>query len=262
VLVIDLDAQANASFWLCGHAKLTTCIDHGKTIDTFLEDAIVFGKPVTLKERVQGAKTLSDRLFVIPSSPNLRIVERELIVFLSRRQRNLLEMERAVADLFEQQMESLRKDFDLIIFDTAPGISAFTEAALRSSHAVLVPTVPDFISNLGLLSFCRTVSWSSNDPSSAKKRAPWVVANKVKPSKHHKLMLQQMRAEASGADREFNMFRTEIPNSARIDEIASDLDMDGVLDFGAAGTEVFAALAAEVWELAERSGTAAEFRAA
>lgn len=253
VLVVDLDAQANASFWLCGHAKLTAAIEQGRTIDTLLEDVIVFGKHASLKERVQPAKALSDRLFVVPSSPNLRIVERELIVFLSRRQRNLLEVERVVADLFEQEMQALRNEFDVIIFDTAPGISAFTEAGLRQSHVVIVPTVPDFISNLGLLSFCRTVSWSSNDVANAVKRTPWVAANKVKSIKHHQLMLQQMRAEAEGADREFNMFATAIPSSPKIDEIASALDMDGSLDFGAKGAEVFSALAAEVAAVAERS---------
>lgn len=256
VLMVDLDAQANASFWLCGQADLTARIDKGKAIDSILEDAIVFGKPVSLRDIVHPAKALSDRLFVVPSSPNLRIVERELIVFLSRRHRNLLEVERVVGDLLEQQLEHLRSSFDVIIFDTAPGISALTEAALRQSHIVIVPTVPDYVSNLGLLSFCRSVSWSANDISGATKRVPWVVANKVRQTEHHQRMLTQMRAAADGPDREFNMFKTEIPNSARIDEIASDLDMDGKLGFDAVGAEVFSALASEVYGLAERSAAA------
>ena len=48
------------------------------------------------------------------------------------------------------------------------------------------------------------------------------------------------------------MFRTEIPSSSRIDEIASDLDMDGELGFDAEGAAVFAELAREVGEIAER----------
>ncbi len=261
VLVIDLDAQANASFWLCGQAALTAHIEQSKAIDSFLEDAVVFGKPVALKDCVQPAKALSDRLFVVPSSPHLRIVERELIVFLSRRHRNLLEVERVVSDLLEQQLQHLRTAYDFIIFDTAPGISALTEAALRLSHVVMVPTVPDYVSNLGLLSFCRTVSWSSNDVANATKRMPWVIANKVKQTKHHQMMLQQMRAGAAGPDSEFMMFSTEIPNSPRIDEIASDLDMDGELGFDSKGAQVFSRLATEVSDLAARV-SAAQSRAA
>jgi cellulose biosynthesis protein BcsQ len=162
-LVIDLDAQANASFWLCGQADLTAQIEQNKTIDAFLEDEIVFAKSVSLSNNIRPAKALSDKLFVVPSSPHLRIIERELIVFLSRRHRNLLEVERVVSDLLEQQLETLQHDYDVILFDTAPGISALTEAALRLSHIVMVPTVPDYVSNLGLLSFCRAVNWSSND---------------------------------------------------------------------------------------------------
>jgi hypothetical protein len=64
-------------------------------------------------------------------------------------------------------------------------------------------------------------------------------------------MLEQMRAASAGGDREFNMFRTLIPNSSRIDEIASDLDMDGELGFDKEGAEVFAALADEALEHAK-----------
>jgi len=257
VLVIDLDAQANASFWLCGHERLTASIDQGKTIDSYLEDSVVFGRKATLNDTIVPAKVLSDRLFVIPSSPNLRMVERELIVFLSRRQRNLLEVERVVSELLEQEMAQLRQQYDVIIFDTAPGISALTESALRASHVVIIPTVPDFISNLGLLSFCRSVAWSNNDVANTPKRTPWVVANKVRTSRHHQLMLQQMRAEALGAEREFNMFRTEVPNSARIEETASDLDANGALAISAEDAQIFAAFAAEVLEQAELSAAGA-----
>jgi cellulose biosynthesis protein BcsQ len=249
VLVIDLDAQANASFWLCGHAALTKQIDTGKAIDSFLEDSVVFGKAPSLQDIVHPAKALSDKLFVAPSSPNLRLIERELIVFLSRRHRNLMEVERVVSDLLEQQLAQLRNSYDVIIFDTAPGISALTEAALRLSHLMIVPTVPDYVSNLGLLSFCRSVAWSSNNVAAASKRLPWVVANKVKQTRHHQLMLQQMRAEAGP---EFNVLKTEVPSSPEIDEVASDLDMDGKLAFDVAGAEVFSALASEVLELATR----------
>ncbi len=250
VLVIDLDAQANASFWLCGHAALTKQIDNGKAIDSFLEDSVVFGKAPSLQDIVHPAKALSDKLFVAPSSPNLRLVERELIVFLSRRHRNLMEVERVVSDLLEQQLAQLRNSYDVIIFDTAPGISALTEAALRLSHLMIVPTVPDYVSNLGLLSFCRSVAWSSNNVAAASKRLPWVVANKVKQTRHHQLMLQQMRAEAGP---EFNVLKAEVPSSPQIDEVASDLDMDGKLAFDVAGAEVFSALASEVLELATRA---------
>ncbi len=252
-LLLDLDAQANASFWLAGYEKLTTCIEQGATIDTFLEDAVIFGKPATIAERVVPAKSLSNNLFLTPSSPNLRIIERELIVFLARRQRSLLEVEHVVSDLLEQELRSLSQTYDVIVIDTAPGISAFAEAAIRLSHTIIVPTVPDFISNLGLLSFCRSVSWSGTRGKSVAKRIPWVVANKVRSTPHHQKMINQMRAEAESEDREFSMFRTIVPSSPLIDEIASDLDLDGALNFGAENAGIFSALSAEALEIARAS---------
>src|SRR5262245_52658998 len=118
VLLVDLDAQANASFWLCGDVVLTALIEQGKTIDAFLEDSIVLGRARALKDYVHA--TSKQGLSVIPSSPELRIIERETIVFLSRRKRNLLEVERVVAALLTEQLESLKAAFDVIVFDCAP----------------------------------------------------------------------------------------------------------------------------------------------
>ncbi len=100
VLLVDLDAQANASFWVLGDEKLTNLIQQGKTIDAYLEDAIVFKKNVALKDYIFPAEApLAGRISIIPSSPELRLVERTLIVLLSRRHRNLPEGGRRFREL-------------------------------------------------------------------------------------------------------------------------------------------------------------------
>ena len=246
VLIVDLDAQANASFWLCGDEALTSLIEHGKTIDAFLEDNIVFGKSVSLKDYVYALPANGERgaISVIPSSPELRLVEREMIVFLSRRQRNLLEVERVVGDLFDEQMTELVSAYDYVVFDSAPGISALTEAALRTSDVIVVPTVPDFISNLGLEAFCKTVCWSRKKGEQEKRR-PWVVANMVKDAPHQQMMLREMRAESETADGGFNMFKVEIPNELWIDETAP-----AGPTLPSRGHDLFASLAEEVLQAA------------
>src|SRR5262245_32085084 len=249
VLIVDLDAQANASFWLCGDEALTSLIERGKTIDAFLEDSIVFSKSVALKDYVYALPAGGGRggVSVIPSSPELRLVEREMIVFLSRRRRNLLEVERVVSDLFDEQMTELVSAYDYIVFDSAPGISALTEAALRSSDVIVVPTVPDFISNLGLEAFCKTVCWSQKKGEQDRKR-PWVVANMVKNSPHQQMMLREMRAEAETPEGGFSMFKVEIPNELWIEETAS---AGGSAPDGQ--SNLFASLAEEVLQAAQAS---------
>jgi chromosome partitioning protein len=252
VLLVDLDAQANASFWLCGDEALTEIIQAGKTIDAFLEDTIVLSQPRSLRDfvhpaaRTDGAGSLS----VIPCSPELRMIEREMIYFLSETRRGLKEVETLVGDVLRAQLAEIKHEYDFIVFDSAPGISALTEAALRASDVVVVPTVPDFISNLGLEAFCRSVWWpdaAEND------RAPWVVANMVRETAHHRTMLREMRAEATSGDGGFRMFSAEIPSLAVIEEAAmrarSDVREMAVL-FAPEAAFPFRALAAEVAEAA------------
>ncbi len=219
VLLVDLDAQANASFWLCGDLALTELIEGGKTIDAFLEDSLLFSMKRPLLEfayDVWSENNGARRLSVIPSSPELRLVERELIYFLSEGKRNLREIEADLGERFAIELEALRNNFDLVLFDTAPGISALTEAALRASDFILVPTIPDFISNLGLEAFCRSV-WKNNRDQSRSKM-PWVVANMVRETSHHAIMLSEMRSEAAAADAGFGMLRAEIPSCLAIEE--------------------------------------------
>ncbi|MBI1185994.1 MAG: AAA family ATPase [Alphaproteobacteria bacterium] len=250
VLVVDLDAQANASFWLCGDRALTERIEQGKTIDAFLEDVVVFEKERALADLVftpparEGAAPVS----VIPASPELRIVERELINFLSRRTRSLREVERVVAEIFRRELAALRESFDVILFDSAPGISALTEAALRASDIVIVPTVPDFISNLGLEAFCKSIWWANiNDE--AQQKTPWVVANMVKESAHHRAMLDAMRAEANAEDGGFRMFAIEIPDMLWIEEAAASVNGESAHAFAADALGLYSRLAAEVVEV-------------
>ena len=251
VLLVDLDAQANASFSLCGDAALTGLIEQGKTIDAFLEDSIVLNMKRELKDFIYSPAPTNPSqggLFVIPSSPELRIVEREMICFLSRRKRGLLEVERVITELFSAQLQELKASFDVIVFDCAPGISALTEAALRSSDIIIVPTIPDFISNLGLEAFCKTVLISNREGTDLQK-TPWVVANMVKTSMHHQAMLQEMRAEATADDGGFKMFAIEIPDMPWVEEATTSVSGAGARAFAADASGSFSKLAAEVMEV-------------
>jgi cellulose biosynthesis protein BcsQ len=250
VLVVDLDAQANASFWLCGDEALTQLITSGRTLDAFLEDTVVFRHDRGLRDFVHSSRC-DPNVSVIACSPELRLVEREMISLLSQRRGDLKQVEKTVSDLLIAQLNQLKGEFDIIIFDTAPGISALTEAALRASNLVVVPTIPDFISNLGLEAFCHAVWWASRHNGEAQ-RAPWVVANRVKDTAAHTSMLRAMRAEAAAEDAGFGMFRVQIPYSVSLEAAsarACESSDPGVLFDDSAAT-LFKALAGEVLEQA------------
>jgi chromosome partitioning protein len=226
VLVIDLDAQANASFCLAGDDILLDLIVGGQTIDAFMEDRVVFSRPRNLSDLVRsqvGAiapDAKEGRLSLIAASPELRIIEREIVVYLSRQDHDLRWIESHVGGLLREQIATLRNEYDYILFDCAPGISILTEAALRVSDVVVVPTVPDFISNLGLEAFCKSVRISESESGGGGK-TPWVLANRVRRTPLQLKILEEMRNEAAAGDAGFRMFRTEIPDQLEMADVTA-----------------------------------------
>lgn len=249
VLVMDLDAQANASFWLCGDMALAELIEQGKTIDAFLEDRVISGQDLKLPDYVcdLGLSKRFESMGVIPSSPGLRNVERELIRFLSQSKRSLEEIERVVTDLFALQFALLRPLHDIVLIDTGPGITALTQAAIRLSDLIVVPTVPDFISSLGLEAFCKTVL-TRNAEGALAPRLPWVLVSRYRGSAQQAGILEELRNEADCEDRGFNLLQTILPDSpeANIAALFSDQGLPGAEEVRGS---IMAILGAEILEV-------------
>jgi cellulose biosynthesis protein BcsQ len=221
VLVIDLDPQANASFSLAGDEVLLELIQSGRTVDAFLEDRIMFNQDRTLRELIQpevGATPPGDTggVSLIASSPSLRLVEREILVYLSRGEASLRAIEEQMTAAFRTELETLKGAYDTIIIDCAPGISAITEAAIWACDLIIVPTAPDFISNLGLEAFCRSVLTSGD--STMPTRRPKVLANRVQGGEAQNSLLAELRAESKAGDAGFQMFATEIPDCPDLED--------------------------------------------
>lgn len=124
VLFIDLDQQANLSFAL-GFED---------------EEAPVW---VDLVEKKKGLRELivpvGDSLDLIPSNLNNSVLDRVL-----------LNSNRNWAYSVKAPLEALRSEYDLILIDTAPALSAVNTAATVASDLVILPVNPDKFSYLGL----------------------------------------------------------------------------------------------------------------
>ncbi len=213
VLVLDLDAQANASFLMCGDTLLTDLIERGRTVDAFVEDTMIKGQGQSLLDFVvdlHWGGIASVGPWIIPASPGLRRAEHALISFAAKGRRNLLEVEHAISAQLGAQIDALRSDFDVILIDSSPGVTAFTQAALSAADLVIAPTVPVFIASLGLESFCKTVIEARAEALRAP--LPYVLANRVRPTAHHANILAELRAEAEAEEPGFAMFQVEIPD--------------------------------------------------
>ena len=217
-LVIDLDTQANASLLVFGHEgdeHLFRAINEYVTISDWLLENFFAGEHKRLSEFIvtdasdvtHDGKPLP--LDIIPSSPRLRKTERELIYELTAKGYSMEALQGQVGRRMQDDFKKLKSDYDIIICDCPPGISVMTETVLAASHLIIVPTIPDFMSTLGLDLFTGDIMRNLKDRDS--KTLPCVLATRYDGSQHQQVVLNAMREAANAKETEFTMFKTIVP---------------------------------------------------
>jgi chromosome partitioning protein len=227
ILVIDADAQANASVCIAGDATLTSLISDGRTIDAFLDDFLIGGRRARFADCIfYQASTVSHAgnprdISLLASSSELRLLEREIIFELTKRKFGLDAIVGRVLAIMKEQLGRSAKKYDYVIIDCAPGISAVTEASIRLADIVIVPTIPDFLSTYGLKSFCKNL-WGGRftGRSSAKppKHLPHVLITRKKSVNEHERMTDAMRNERQAKEPSFVVFETIIPEAVAVSQ--------------------------------------------
>jgi len=240
VLVVDLDAQASASFFMVGDERLRDLIQSRRTISSYLQESFVEGDKVPLAGFVEAkASEVSHagqtlRIGLLASSPYLRDVERDMIVELARRDRKAEHIEGPVTKRLTKQLGKIAADVDYVLIDCAPGISVFTEVAIRLADLVIVPTIPDLISTLGLEAFCQSlwhgpIAQLSDLP--APKGLPHVLATKVQGTRVARENLEKMHAAAERDNPTFNIFSVHVPQATAFVQAMEAIEQPQELTF-------------------------------
>ena len=156
VLVIDLDPQTNASIMAAGPEKWNDLREAERTLDFYFEAYIVQQKAKPFKSllehKVTDLKGKPD-VSLCASAPEFRIVERDMIESFVKRGFHIDAIQKWICERFANGIKNVVNDFDFILIDCPPGISLFAEAALIAADAILVPSIPDYVSRLGLITF-------------------------------------------------------------------------------------------------------------
>lgn len=233
VAVVDLDAQANASYCFAPDEELKEILEQRRSITSFLADRLLYGdrKPITdyITPGISHVMRAGEELAIdmVVASPRLRLLEREIVLRLAERNYGMRSLEGQSLRVLEEALVQLRARYDIILFDCAPGISAFTEVAIRLADMVIVPTIPDYLSTLGFDAFRASVWENAHVTRSAlphPRRRPVVLASRVNANKiQHRDTLESLREEAAAEDAVFEMFDVAVNNLAAI-ERAMDPD--------------------------------------
>ena len=167
VLVIDLDAQAQASIVIAGEEIYHKMEQKNQTTTHFFAPLV---DNISTKNEdfdgfvrgyVGGVPTAAN-IDLIASTPELQFLEREIYVAMAKRRFSKLGAEsqtslrlRAAIDFWKAKSNGDAPYYDYILIDCPPGISAFAEAGIRNSDIILSPLNADYLSLLGLDGFVR-----------------------------------------------------------------------------------------------------------
>lgn len=149
IAIIDCDFQCSASIALLGRKTLNELIIRNSTVDFCVLDRTkgLQGRPlselaVEPRHCIQEAAGL---LFMLAGSPDMPRRERQLLsAFLG--DGNIDQAYEKASAAIAIQFRALLDDFDFVIIDCPPGLTLFSEAAVRASDGIIVPTLPNEIS--------------------------------------------------------------------------------------------------------------------
>jgi chromosome partitioning protein len=149
VAVIDCDFQCSASIALLGRRTLNDLIQKNATMDFLLQSKLAKRNGARLGECVAAAQfcvsEAAGLVHILPGSPDMPRHERQIVAsFLSKSDINAAYENAAIK--MGEQFRSLLDEFDFVLIDCPPGLTLFSEAAIRAADGIVVPTLPNEIS--------------------------------------------------------------------------------------------------------------------
>ena len=87
------------------------------------------------------------------STPEFRYIERHALEKWVGQGFDIRQLNTRFSRLTQSAIENVGDSYDLVLFDCPPGMSMFAEAAIELSEFIVIPTIPDYVSRLGIFAF-------------------------------------------------------------------------------------------------------------
>lgn len=163
VLVVDLDAQTNATTMLIGEEKWKEVNNQKQTIaQLFYEGVYPRSEKIFDINRaiLKGVSNIDEVKLVdmLPSSLDLIDIQEEVI----KTPRGIFSTTRPV-DLLGKSLEKVKAKYDYILIDCPPNLGVITRNGLKVSDVYIIPTVPDVLSTYGIPQIINRISKFSKE---------------------------------------------------------------------------------------------------
>ena len=226
VLVIDLDPQSNVSMMLAGQDRWIELRQSSRTIDDYFNQYVYGGEPRFFRDFI--ANRVSDisgdmALDLLISTPEFRYIERHALEKWVAQGFDIRQLNTRFSRLTHSAIENVSDSYDLVLFDCPPGISMFAEAAIELSEFIVIPTIPDYVSRLGIFAFRKRALRSMEQRRFTDDRI-WTLITKYE--QHNGLH----QSEAAMLKEQFNVFDTRIPQAEQIARAAEWSDQKRTLE--------------------------------
>jgi chromosome partitioning protein len=153
VLIVDLDAQCNASLWLLGKNRFREhTADPARTVLQLVKDRLDGTRRFRLADAVLRGVPMSAEGHALIGSLHLL----PSVVELMRTEEHLSRRPDAYRYLFDQ-LTPVRRDYDYILLDCPPNFFALTKNAVFFADRLAVPYIPDFLSLTGFRTLAHLV---------------------------------------------------------------------------------------------------------
>lgn len=149
-LLLDLDVQGNSSFYLGYDFPIGDIPSNNEnTVAEMLKQRSgIFATKKKAAEFVQ--QTPFENLFLLPASPDLNTIEREL-------------ENRYIIYKLKEELVELEEEFEHIYIDTPPKFNFYSKSALIAADKVLIPFDCDSFSRHALFNLLNNISELQND---------------------------------------------------------------------------------------------------
>ena len=195
ILVVDLDAQTNATTMLIGEEKWMEVNKQKQTIaQLFYEGVYPRSEKIFDINRaiLKGVSNIDEVKLVdmLPSSLDLIDIQEEVI----KAPRGIFSVIRPV-DLLDKSLRKIKQKYDYILIDCPPNLGVITRNGLKVSDVYIIPTGPDVLSTYGIPQIISRVNKFSKELEKEIKPLGIVITKYREQSALHKRTVKELRKE-------------------------------------------------------------------